>query len=315
MSFPSQKRTTIILCILILIAIACNFASPPIDETSRRETAEAIFTSAAKTAQYLDITATPTFVPATPALPGTSTPDPLSFQQTDNPNTSSSKIVGELNLEYPYEMLAGGSEVVYLSIDIPAELLNSSLISFVRVTISENQPEKVPVLQLHKTNILISKSMRAELTSQSFEIKNLMPNIQNVDTQVPDNPTTWAWDIKSPDTYGSHILSLRIYLNEDQVPIWTGVFKVNVVGPTATPTGSPSPTQSPSSTPTMTPTIVPTFTFTPTATPTIGERIVEGMVNNPTAVLAIILPFIIGIITIYFQYIRPKRQEKSKKNK
>ena len=64
----------------------------------------------------------------------------------------------------------------------------------------------------YKANIMLARTMRAELHALGFEVEDLYPTTQAVDIDQVNQPTIWAWNIKAPDTVASHNLVLQIYL-------------------------------------------------------------------------------------------------------
>jgi hypothetical protein len=258
--------------------------------------------------------ASPTRRPtATPRLP-TPTPTPF-FETTDNPNISQTDVLGELNVEYPMRMIPESSDTVILSIYIPPALASLKPVSVERIQIPDDIPAVIGELNFYRTTILVAETMRAELSSPSFEIERLHPSQQYVKIQEVSQPTSWAWTIRAPNALGKQVFTLKIYLKQDINPAWVGSFYVEVVEPSPTPKPTETPTRIPTATPTYTATPIPTptpiYTATPTSTPTPTplpplSRVANQLIENSTTVLGAILTFIAAMAGIYAQYNKKK---------
>jgi len=255
----------------------------------------------------------PTVIPSptsTPSLKPTPMPTPTPFfETTDNPNISQTDVLGELNVEYPMRMSPESSDTVILSIYIPVALASLKPVSVAKIPIPDDIPAVIGGVNFYRTAILVAETMRAELSSPSFEIEGLHPSQQYVNVQETNRSTSWAWAIRAPNVLGKHVFTLKIYLKQDVNPAWAGCFYVEVVEPSPTPEPTPTPTYTATSTPTPTPTYTatPTPTPTPTSTPqSTISRVADRFIENSAVVFGSILAFISAIIGIYSRYRKTK---------
>lgn len=257
-------------------------------------------------------TATSSVLPAlTPSrVPGDTTPPsatptaaPLSLETTAETTITDEDKLGQLELEYPGRLRPGESASLLLAIYIPPELASIEPLSIGRINISPDDPLILRELKTYYAPILVRRVMRVELTSPAFQIEDTYPATQVVAMDSADNPTYWGWDIVAPGTRGVHVLSLKVYRGEDNVPAWVRSIEIEVAEPTPTATDTPVPTAtftpSPVPTTTFTPTPVPpTATVTPTPTPVPFVQTPAG-----TALIGasgtIIAAFVTGLVSFY----------------
>lgn len=175
----------------------------------------------------------------TPSIgfPSTSMPSPTpapsstplpSFEVAEDTEIASTDKLGEINIEYPVRMSPRSSDSVLVSIYIPARLVSLMPIEIERIEIPADAPRIIGELNSHMTTILVTETMRVELSSPTFRVENLYPVKQKVDLNSIAEPTIWAWTIVAPDTVGTHVLTLRVYLGDNDGPDWVGNIKVEV---------------------------------------------------------------------------------------
>ncbi len=242
--------------------------SPTQDASPYEVTATATVTAEAATAA-------PTYAPTpTPALtqePGasTNTPEPI-LETTEGTGISDSDVLGEINVEYPIKMSPGSSDSVIISIYIPDKLVSLVPMAIERIDIPPDVPPIIGELSSYQSTILVREIMRVELSSPTFEIESQYPSTQLVNINAIAEPTFWAWTIVAPNATGAHVLTIRVYLGDNDSPSWVGSLEIEVTEFTPTPIPTPMPTDTPTSTntPTFTPTNTPTGTPTSTNTPT-----------------------------------------------
>jgi hypothetical protein len=168
-----------------------------------------------------------TFMPSATPAPS-STPLP-SFEVAEDTEIASTDKLGEINIEYPVRMSPRSSDSVVVSIYIPARLVSLMPIEIERIEIPPDAPRIIGELNSHMATILVTETMRVELSSPTFRVENLYPVKQKIDLNSIAEPTIWAWTIAAPDTVGTHVLTLRVYLGDNEAPNWVGNIKVEVV--------------------------------------------------------------------------------------
>jgi hypothetical protein len=168
-------------------------------------------------------TATPTPLPTPTPFP---TPRPL--EATTDTVISNMQRLGELDVEYPLRMSPGSSDSVLVFIYIPDQLVSLVPMEIERIDIPPDAPPIIGELNSYLATILLAKTMRVELSSPTFQIENVYPATQPVDIDSFSEPTSWAWTIVAPDTVGSHVLTLRVYLGKADRPSWVGSIEIEV---------------------------------------------------------------------------------------
>ena len=214
---------------------------------------------------------TPSRTPGDTLFPSaTPTAASLSVETTEKTTITGEDKLGQLELEYPGRLRPGESASLLLAIYIPPELVSVDPVRIGRINISPDDPPILRELKTYYAPVLVRRVMRVELTSPAFQIEDTYPAVQLVDLDTANNPTYWGWDVVAPGNRGVHVLSLKVYRGEENVPAWVRSIEVEVAEPT--PTAAPAPTATFTPTPapptaTFTPTAVPTATFTPTPVP------------------------------------------------
>jgi hypothetical protein len=167
-----------------------------------------------------------TSIPSPTPLP-TATPPP-SFEIAGDTEASSTDRLGEIDIEYPIRMSPHSSNSVRVSIYIPTRLASLAPIEFERIEIPPDVPRVIGELNSHMATILLTETMRVELSSPTFEVENLFPAAQKVALDKIVEPTIWAWTIVAPETIGTHVLTLRVYANDSDAPNWVGNMTIEV---------------------------------------------------------------------------------------
>lgn len=199
---------------------------------------------------------------------------------------------GGIQILYPVYLLPNESETVSLKAYLSSEYAKVVPTELVRVPIS---PDALPVFSLgtYQAQTLLYKTMRAELVSQGLAVSPIQENVtKEISFTEPGTPTTWGWIIQSPEYTGRQVFVLSIYVADNLEAIWFGSFEVQVVSPTSTP--------------------MPGATPTPTSEP-ILEKTKNVLIENIAAVLGSLLAFVLGLLGIYFQFVRPN-QHKNDRN-
>lgn len=80
-------------------------------------------------------------------------------------------VLGEVEVEYPIRMSPATSSLMKLSIYVPPQLASLELMSVDRIEIPPDAPKVVGKHQTHHSTILVSETMRVELTSLDFAIE------------------------------------------------------------------------------------------------------------------------------------------------
>ncbi|MGC9467636.1 MAG: hypothetical protein ACP5HS_03525 [Anaerolineae bacterium] len=169
--------------------------------------------------------------------------------------------LGQMDLEYPLSMEPGTTDTVILEVYVPPLLASADPSRVARVVTPQSTERASDAFETYVATIYISAAMRAELASSAFEVAEQQPAQQLVEVNAVEQPTYWMWILKAPPEAGKHVFVLKLYLDTQSNPSWTGSFEVQVSGPpaTSTPTPTATPTLAPTPVPTTTPTPVPPF--------------------------------------------------------
>jgi hypothetical protein len=241
----------------------------------------------------------------TPTLESSSTP--VIMFATDTPTVeperyystgeeSGSKInpdrlrVGQLEFEYPANILVNSSETVLLRVSLPYELASQDVTEFQRIPLPIDNPETLG-FSSYITRTMLYDAMRAKLTSPGLRVESIQGDIlQRVHLDEQGVPTNWEWVIQAPNYAGKQVMVLSVYLGASVQPSWVGSFDINVVMPTDTP--APTETNTlvpPIPTFTLSPTITPSPTLTPTSIPVV-KKVVKQIVDTIDAKVCIGIP-------------------------
>jgi hypothetical protein len=183
----------------------------------------------------------PTGTPTSPQgeAPGTATPSPTVLVETsEGTEISDISTLGEVNIEYPIRMTAGSSDVVVLSVYVPAMLASLEPLEVERVEIPPDAPVVAGELNRYRATILVASTMRIELHSLGFAIEDLYPATQTIDIDEVNKATVWAWNVQAPEHPGSYVLVVtasRIGKGDEARPSWIRSLAVEVAGPGGTP--------------------------------------------------------------------------------
>jgi len=157
------------------------------------------------------------------------------WETTENTELSEAGALGEIEVEYPIRMTPGSSNSIFARIQIPFQLASVIPIEVDRVNIPPNAPPIVGEISSFQATILITETMRVELSSPIFTVESLYPPIQAVETNRINTPTTWAWTIVAPGAAGKQVLTVRVYLGNNDAPSWIRSLEIEVVEASSAP--------------------------------------------------------------------------------
>lgn len=168
---------------------------------------------------------------------GAATPTPTPTVQVETgegAEITDISTLGEVNIEYPIRMAAGSSDVVVLSVYVPAMLASLVPIEVERVEIPADAPAVAGELNRYRATILVAGTMRIELQSLGFAVEDLYPATQAVDIDEVNKATVWAWTVQAPERPGTYVLVVRAYRigeGDEARPSWIRSLSVDVVSP------------------------------------------------------------------------------------
>ena len=215
--------------------------------------------------------------------------------------------MGSLSLSYPILISPDNSTLITLSLQTIGKLPKVEPLPSI-VALPTGIAVENGEFGYFSYELLVGPEMRAELTSPTFDIEPEFAEPKKKNDMSGSNLVQWSWSVKAPETRGSQIFVLKIYLDDAKEPIFLRGFEVEVASPTEIPTSTPLPPTS-----TFTPTFTPVIP-TPTPIPVI-QRIGNRMIDNFEIVLGALLVFIASVAGIYFQYIRPLKKKAKTKSK
>lgn len=197
----------------------------------------------------------------------------------------SDQFKASINIQSPSSMLIGESRVITL--DVTPELLAQA------------------------------SMVRAELHAIEFE---------SVDDGQPDKtvlenvPVSWIWNI-APKQIGEQefFLAISYINNQGSVVHWQNITLQIAVLPVPSPTSpwtlTPSLTSAPTWTPVPTNSPVPSSVPTITPTLTFWGKVSDSMATDPAAYLGLLITLLLGLLGVYFQYIRKSGKESDSRKK
>ena len=236
-------------------------------------------------------------------LPATPTPRPTStvsaaqlsqYEATNSQNTTLSNVIGQVHVEYPLHIFTQASESIFVQISIPSQLAKVKRESMTRVPVSLAEIDPTNALGEFNTNILVSEIMQVYLSSPSLQTEALYPKSQHVNLTNIDSPTEWAWTIRAPGESGTQVFVIRVFLEDDLVPIWLGSFNLDVEQPVPTPT------------------FIPTNTPTPTPLP-FTARVVNKLIDTVSLEVCLGIPASIAVFVALVDQIRKMVKRKRRK--
>lgn len=213
----------------------------------------------------------------------------------------SDQFTATINVQSPSSMFIGESRVITLEV-IPEFLAQASMV-------------------------------RADLLALKFES---LDDGQPEKTVLVNTPVRWNWNI-APREAGEQefFLALSYINNEGSRVHWQNIVLQVTVSQAVTPTNTwtatlivtqpgtsiGTSTLAPADTPT--PTLTPTVTDAPEATPihsltptrTFGEKFSDDVTENPATYLGLLVTLVLGLLGVYFQYIRKSNKESGDKKK
>ena len=152
----------------------------------------------------------------------------VAYETTEDPNITQSNTIGELEVKYSAQMMPSEREIVLVHVSVPPQLVNVNLETLTRIQISTTGTTQIETLGKFKTNIRTAERMRVMLSSPTLQIEDVMESTQTIPTGIAGWITSWAWTIKAPEEYGTHIFTVNVYLLDDTVPAWLGSFNVMI---------------------------------------------------------------------------------------
>lgn len=139
---------------------------------------------------------------------------------------------GEINVEYPLRINPEASDVVRILVQVPPELASSAPVLFDRIIIPLDAPPIVGQAETYRATILVSQTIRMELSSPTLGVQAIQPDVQKVDLSIDAGPTLWAWFVVAPKNVGLHTFALKVFLGDDTSPSWIRAFQIEVVSGT-----------------------------------------------------------------------------------
>lgn len=205
----------------------------------------------------------------------------------------SDQFTATINVQSPTSMLIGESKVITLEV-IPEFLAQAAMVR----------------AELH--------ALKFDSVDDGYPEKTIVVNI----------PVRWNWNI-APKEVGEQEFFLAIsYVNNQGSRVhWQNITLNMRVSPAATatnpPTVTPSDTQAPQPFNTDIPTWTPsptnspeaTLFYTPTPTDSFSKRIADDVAENPAPYLASLVTLMLGLLGVYFQYIRKSDKGSDSRNK
>jgi hypothetical protein len=197
----------------------------------------------------------------------------------------SDQFQASINVQSPSSMLIGESRVITLEV-VPELLAQASMV-------------------------------RAELHAVEFES---VDDGQPDKTVIENTPVSWNWNI-APKQVGQQefFLALSYINNQGSRVSWQNITLQMTVSLAPSPTDSWTPAPLDTSVPTWTPS--PTETPAPKALPTITPtrafwgRVSDNISENPAPYLGTLVTLLLGLLGVYFQYIRRSDKESGGKKK
>lgn len=166
---------------------------------------------------------------------GAATPTPtVQVETSEGAEITDISTLGEVTIEYPIRMTAGSSDVVVLSVYVPAMLASLVPIEVERVEIPADAPAVAGELNRYRATILVAGTMRIELQSLGFAVEDIYPATQAVDIDEVNKATVWAWNVQAPERPGTYVLVVRAYRvgeGDEERPSWIRSLSVDVVSP------------------------------------------------------------------------------------
>ena len=150
------------------------------------------------------------------------------YETTEDPNITQSNTIGAIEVEYPIQMRPLESGTVLVHVSVPSQLVNINLETLTRIPIPVGGSAPIERLGKFSTNILIAERMRVVLSSPTFQVEDLIQSTQTVRPGIAGWITSWAWRIKAPNEYGTHVFTVSVYLLDDTFPAWLGSFDVTM---------------------------------------------------------------------------------------
>lgn len=139
--------------------------------------------------------------------------------------------LGEVEVKYPLRMSPGSSDSVFTSIYIPPALVSVGPVEIDRIDLPPNAPPIIGEINTYHATIIVTETMRVELSSPTFAVEKQYPDLQRVVLTASNQSTFWAWTIVAPEAVGQHILTLRIFHGQEERPIWLRSIKIEVAMP------------------------------------------------------------------------------------
>jgi hypothetical protein len=176
-------------------------------------------------------TATPAIEQTAVAVATAGGDGPTQVEIAQDQDLPASARLGEVEVKYPLRMSPGSSDSVSVAIFLPVLLASIEPIDIDRVEIPPDAPPIIGKINTYNATIVITGTMRVELSSPTFQVEKLNPETQAINLTEINKPTYWVWTLVAPETVGQHILTLRIYHGQDEQPIWLRSIKIEVATP------------------------------------------------------------------------------------
>jgi len=216
-----------------------------------------------------------------------------------------------LNLEETHIPLTGGTGVNNTSADLAYSDQFEATINIqspISMVLGESR-----VITLEVTPELLAQAsmVRAELRALQFES---LDDGQPEKTVIENIPVKWNWNIAAKQAGEQEFFLSISYVNDQGSRVnWQSITLQMIVSPPATPTSPPTSTSTdtqapaPFSNETLTPAASPTSSatlFTPTPTLTFMGKVSNDIAENPATYLGMLVTLVLGLLGVYFQYVR-----------
>lgn len=236
----------------------------------------------------------------TPAPLPTATAAPTPVTVEAEPAAPEGEALGKLDFEYPVQMAPLSSDTAILQLFVPELLAAAEPVAVTRVE-TRASAEDATALGRFDAVVYLAPQMRAELASPGLDITAIHPAAQPVVLGTPNQPTSWAWTLRAPETVGKQVMTLSLFREGEAAPLWVGSFRVDVMasGAEAAAAVDPAPPEGPIS------------TATPPSRFAVFQQLSDAASQEPVTVLVGVLGFIGAIagalITVFADRERNER--------
>jgi len=179
---------------------------------------------------------------------------------------------------------------------------------------------RVITLELVPELLAQASMVRADLRAIKFES---LDDGQPEKTVIENIPVRWNWNI-APKEVGEQefFLSISYVNNQGSRVNWQNITLQMSVAQPVTPTRPPTATATDTQAPAPFNTEAPTLTASPTSSPpfytltptrTFMEKVSDDVADNPAPYLGTLVTLMLGLLGVYFQYVRKNEKDSGKK--